>query len=103
MKRIAILAVLALASCATGPKRPSLNVEHQIVYVDRPVAAVKAADVPVPPCKSAATPKETLAKCLGPRPADARQALDQALALLLATIGYIDIADPLLQSAAKQP
>ncbi len=102
MKRIALIAVLALAGCST-PGAPSLNVDHQVVYVDRPVAAVKAADVPQPPCKSAATPQATLAKCLGPRPADARSALDQALALILTLIGYVDIADPLLQSAAAPP
>ncbi len=101
MKRFTILAALALAACAT-PKA-SLNVEHQIVYVDRPVAAVKASDVPAPPCKSAGTPRETLASCLGARPADARSALDQAIAKILELIGYVDVADPLLRSAAKQP
>jgi hypothetical protein len=102
MKRIALIALLALAGCAT-PTAPTLNVDHQIVYLDRPVAAVKAADVPKPPCKSEATPQLTLAKCLGPRPADARSALDQAVAMVLTLIGYVDIADPLLQSAATPP
>ena len=95
-----IILALAVAGCSTVPARPSLNVDHQIVYVDRPVAAVKAADVPPPPCKSKPTPAATLAACLGPRPADARSALDQALAKILELVGYVDIADPLLQSAA---
>jgi hypothetical protein len=102
MKRILVLSpILMLGACATTDAgKVSLNVQHEIVYVDRPVAAVKASDVPVPPCRSKPTPQETLAACLGRRPTDARQALDLATARLLELIGYADIADPLLQSAA---
>jgi len=101
---LAILIALAIAGCSTVPAgQPSLNVQHEIVYVDRPVAAVKASDIPAPPCKSAATPQETLARCLGARPADARQALDLSTAKILELIAYADIADPLLQSAAQAP
>jgi len=96
--------LLCLAGCATGQAgKASLNVQHEIVYVDRPVAAVKASDIPVPPCRSQATPGATLAACLGKRPADARQALDLVAARLLELIGYADIADPLLHSAAAPP
>lgn len=96
--------LLNLGGCATtGSGEPSLNVRHEIVYVDRPVAAVKASDIPVPPCRSKGTPAATLAACLGKRPADARQALDLATARLLELIGYADIADPLLHSAAAVP
>jgi hypothetical protein len=96
--------LLCLGGCATEQAgRASLNVRHEIVYVDRPVAAVKAADIPVPPCRSRDTPQATLAACLGTRPADARQALDLATARLLELIGYADIADPLLHSAAAPP
>ena len=96
--------LLCVGGCATGQAGgPSLNVRHEIVYVDRPVAAVKASDIPVPPCRSQGTPAATLAACLGKRPADARQALDLATARLLDLIGYADVADPLLHSAAAPP
>jgi hypothetical protein len=107
MKRLVPLPFFVLmlqGGCVTTDKgAPSLNIQHEIVYVDRPVAAVKAGDVPIPPCKSKPTPQETLTACLGTRPADARQALDLATARLLEMIGYADVADPLLQSAAATP
>jgi hypothetical protein len=64
---------------------------------------VKKEDVPTPPCTAKATPKETLAACLGDRPADARSALDIALAKILELIGYVDRAAPLLKSATTEP
>lgn len=96
--------LLSVGGCAAGQASgASLNVQHEIVYIDRPVAAVKASDIPVPPCRSKARARETLSACLGARPADARQALDLATARLLELIGYADIADPLLHSAAAPP
>jgi hypothetical protein len=103
MKGILLLPMLLCGCASTGAGRASLNVRHEIVYVDRPVAAVKASDIPVPPCRSQGSPAATLAACLGTRPADARQALDLATARLLELIGYADIADPLLHSAAAPP
>jgi hypothetical protein len=107
MKRLLPLPFFVLllqGGCVTTDKgAPSLNVSHEIVYVDRPVAAVKASDVPAPPCKSKPTPQETLAACLGSRPADARSALDLITAKLLELIGYVDVADPLLRSASTPP
>lgn len=57
--------------------------------VDRPVACVKAADVPAQPA------------ALPPRPADARQALDLALGKLIEWAGYGEKADALLKGCAK--
>lgn len=67
MRRVLILAVaLALTGCGGGV---------QIQRVNVPVACVDAADVPARP------------EPLGPRPADARSALDVALAKLVELMG----------------
>ena len=80
----------ARASCATMPDQ-ALNVQTQQVLVDRPVACVRAADIPTPPA------------ALPARPADARAALDLAIAKVLAWQGYGEKADPLLRNCAVVP
>ena len=83
------LITLLNACAAPHAAVPSLNVQTQTVYVDRPVPCVQAADVPAPPA------------ALPPRPADARAALDIALAKVIEWTGYGEKADPLLRSCAK--
>lgn len=101
MKRALILA-LALSACATT-SRPSLNVQRQTVVVDHPVACLKPEDLPKLPCAWSTSRDDTLRQCLGPRPADARQALDLALAKLLEWIDYASVADPMLKGCATVP
>lgn len=83
----AIIALVALASCATPA------VKERIVEVKVPVAVqpIKPEQVPVLP---APLPK---------RPADARQALDLALAQVCAFVAYGLKADPLLRVSAGMP
>lgn len=83
-----LASMLALAACATTG-HPSLNVQTQTVYLDRPVPCVKASDVPARP------------QTLPPRPSDARAALDMALAFVIAWQRYGDKVDPLLKACAK--
>ena len=90
MRIVVLAAMIALAACAAPhAAAPSLNVQTQTVYIDRPVLCVKAADVPPPPA------------ALPPRPADARAALDLALAKVIEWSGYGEKADPLLRACSK--
>jgi hypothetical protein len=84
---LAAFVIASLASCATPATRT------QTVEVKVPIAthAVNPADVPALP---APLPK---------RPADARQALDLALAQVCRFVGYALKADPLLRVSAGLP
>lgn len=68
---ISVLAALTLAGCAHSD--PTVRVE--VVRVNVPVACVSPADVPAKPA------------AVGPRPSDARAALDIALAKLVELLG----------------
>jgi hypothetical protein len=90
MKRLILLpAVLAL--CACGADDAHLNVQHDPVYIDHPVACVKPADVPTKPA------------ALPPRPADARQGEAIAVSKVREWEGYGDHADPLLRACTADP
>ena len=93
MKRvlaIPFLAVMLQGGCVAGDDA-ALNVQHDPVYIDRPVACVKAEDVPVKP------------GALPARPSDARQGEAIALSKVREWEGYGDHAGPLLQACAKKP
>jgi hypothetical protein len=79
--RLAIIAALALAGCAT----PTPRIEVRTVSVPVPVACIAAADVPQRPAKLAR-----------PLPTDADALLSLALAQLLRWQSYGDKADALL-------
>lgn len=94
IRSIAVLAALALAGCAHN--EPAVRVET--VKVNVPVACVSPVDVPAKPAP------------LSPRPADARAALDIAVAKLVellgpmldGTGGYVGKSSALLRGCASK-
>lgn len=94
MKYLAVIAALALAGCAH--REPAVRVET--VRVNVPVACIDPADVPDRPAP------------LGRRPADARPALDVALAKLVELLGprldgqggYVGRSNALLNGCTKK-
>lgn len=93
MKRLLALPLIVImlpGGCVSGDGA-HLNVQHEPVYLDRPVACVPAGNIPTKP------------GALPPRPRDARQGEAVAVAKVREWEGYGDHADPLLQACAKQP
>lgn len=93
MKRllaIPLLAIMLPGGCVQGDDA-HLNVVHDPVYIDRPVACVPAAKIPAPPAK------------LGKRPDDTRAAALLAFSKVNEWEGYGEHADPLLKACAKAP
>lgn len=82
----AAASLILLSACAS---KPAIEVRTVRVEVPVPVACVAAADVPQRPGP------------LPPRPEDARQALDQAMAKLLEYFGYADKADAVLRGCVE--
>lgn len=78
----AAASLILLSACAS---KPAIEVRTVRVEVPVPVACVAVADVPVRPGP------------LPPRPEDARQALDLAVAKILEYFGYADKADAVLR------
>lgn len=77
--------LILLSACAS---KPAIEVRTVRVEVPVPVACVAAADVPERPGP------------LPPRPEDARQALDLAVAKVLEWVGYGERADAVLAGCA---
>jgi hypothetical protein len=84
---VIVLGALVLAACQTPPTRTE-TVEVKVPVATHPVAP---ADVPALPAP------------LPQRPADARQALDVALAQVCRFVAYAVKADPLLRLSAGLP
>ncbi len=82
----AAASLILLSACAS---KPAIEVRTVRVEVPVPVACVAAADVPERPGP------------LPPRPEDARQALDLAVAKVLEWIGYGEKADAVLRGCAE--
>lgn len=89
MKALAIVALLALASCATTAPEPEVRIST--VYQDRAVACVDADKVPQAP------------QPLTARPSSLSQALDLALAKVKEWEIFGGKAGPLLQLCTKAP
>lgn len=82
----AAASLILLSACAS---KPAIEVRTVRVEVPVPVACVAIADVPERPGP------------LPPRPEDARQALDLAMAKILEYFGYADKADAVLRGCAE--
>lgn len=82
----AAASLILLSACAS---KPAIEVRTVRVEVPVPVACVAAADVPVRPAP------------LPPRPEDARQALDLAVAWVLKWQGYGEKADAVLRGCKE--
>lgn len=82
----AAASLILLSACAS---KPAIEVRTVRVEVPVPVACIAAADVPVRPGP------------LPPRPEDARQALDLAVAKVLEWVGYGEKADAVLRVCAE--
>lgn len=93
MKRWIIYAGILSTSCTT----PAVKVEPQIVYLEKPVPCVKAAEIPEKP------------KALEPRPGNVVAALDLAIAKLVdllgpkldGSAGYVGKVDHILNGVCK--
>ena len=83
----AAASLILLSACAS---KPAIEVRTVRVEVPVPVACVAVADVPVRPGP------------LPPRPEDARQALDLAVAWVLKWQGYGEKANAVLQGCLSQ-
>lgn len=83
LTRLGVISFMVIqGACAS---KPAIEVRTVRVEVPVPVACVAAADVPVRPGP------------LPPRPEDARQALDLAVAKVLEWVGYGEKADAVLR------
>lgn len=93
-----MIRVVALALLLAGCASPEPGIRVETIRVNVPVACVDHADVPARPAP------------LGPRPADARPALDVALAKLVELMGpkldgqggYVGRSSALLNGCAKK-
>lgn len=84
--RVSLAALILLSACAS---KPAIEVRTVRVEVPVPIPCVVAADIPERPGP------------LPPRPADARQALDLAVAKVLEWVGYGEKADAVLRGCAE--